>query len=216
MSLRVGQLVHHADDPVVGSRQPGRQLLCAGTMGILIQRVVPAAGAFWLCRGSVFRRSAGYRGWKQKKVWSMTDLAHRDTTSLFPDLFAWLEGPFVSPRPVAAQPMRMEEHVADGRYVVRAELPGVDPDKDIEVTVAKGILTVRAERREQMQGQHRSEFRYGTFTRHIALPVNADAHDMKATCHWGILEVSVGLHPADEDAAGRRIPVRSAGHDQPA
>jgi len=146
----------------------------------------------------------------------MTDLAHMDTASLFPDLFAWFEGPFVPPRQVAAQAMRMEEHVADGRYVVRAELPGVDPDKDIEVTVTKGILTVRAERHEQMQGQHRSEFRYGTFTRHIALPVNADAHDMTATYHWGILEVSVGLHPAGEDTAGRRIPVHSAGNDHPA
>jgi HSP20 family protein len=67
-----------------------------------------------------------------------------------------------------------------------------------------------------MQGQHRSEFRYGTFTRHIALPVNADVHDMKATYHRSILEVIVGPHPADKDTAGQRIPVRSAGHDSPA
>jgi HSP20 family protein len=32
--------------------------------------------------------------------------------------------------------MRMEEYVASGRYVVRAELPGVDPAKDMEVSVA--------------------------------------------------------------------------------
>jgi len=146
----------------------------------------------------------------------MTDLAHRETTGFAPDIFAWLEGPFGSPRPVAAQTMRMEEYIADGRYVVRAELPGVDPEKDIEVTVAKGILTVRAERREHMEVQHRSEFRYGTFIRHIALPVSADPNDIKATCHWGILEVSVGLRPADEHPAGRRIPVHSTGHGQPA
>jgi HSP20 family molecular chaperone IbpA len=75
--------------------------------------------------------------------------------------------------------------------------------------VAKGILTIRAERREEMQGQHRSEFRYGTFIRHIALPVTADANDIKATCHWGILDVSIGLHDTDEDKAGRRIPVQT-------
>jgi HSP20 family molecular chaperone IbpA len=103
----------------------------------------------------------------------------------------------------------MEEHVAGGRYVVRAELPGVDPAKDIEVLVAKRILTVRAERHEDMRGQHRSEFRYGTFIRHIALPVTADAHDIRATCHWGILEVSIGLHGEDEDRAGRRIPIQT-------
>jgi HSP20 family molecular chaperone IbpA len=139
----------------------------------------------------------------------MTDLAHREKAGSPPDIFAWLEGPFVSPRPVAAQPMRMEEHVAGGRYVVRAELPGVDPAKDMEVSVAKGILTVRAERHEAMRGQHRSEFRYGTFARHIALPVTADATDIKATYHWGILEISIGLHDADQDKAGRRIPVHT-------
>ena len=80
----------------------------------------------------------------------------------------------------------------------------------MEVSVAKGILTIRAERHEEMQGQHRSEFRYGTFTRHIALPVTADATDIKATCHWGILEVSIGLRDADEDTTGRRIPVQAA------
>jgi len=139
----------------------------------------------------------------------MTGLAHREHAGVPPDIFAWLDGPFLAPRPVAAQPMRMEEHMADGRYVVQAELPGVDPAKEMEVTVAKGILTIRAERHEDMQGQHRSEFRYGTFTRHIPLPVTADATDIKATCHWGILEASIGLHDADKDKAGRRIPVHA-------
>jgi HSP20 family molecular chaperone IbpA len=146
----------------------------------------------------------------EEGVWSMTALAHRVNADFPPDIFAWLEGPFVSPRPVAAQAMRMEEHVAGGRYVVRAELPGIDPAKDMEVSVSKGILTVRAERHEEMRGQHRSEFRYGTFTRHIALPVSADADDVKATCHWGVLEVSIGLRDAGEDEAGRRIPVQTA------
>ena len=139
----------------------------------------------------------------------MTGLAHRENPGFAPDIFAWLDGPLVSPRPVATQTMRMEEQVTGGRYVVRAELPGVDPAKDIEVSVAKGILTIRAERHEEMQGQHRSEFRYGMFTRHIALPVTADATDIKATYRWGILEVSIGLHDTDKDQAGRRIPVQT-------
>ena len=139
----------------------------------------------------------------------MTVLAHKENAGFPSDIFAWLDGPFLAPRPVAAQAMRMEEHIAHGRYVVQAELPGVDPAQDMEVSVAKGILTVRAERHEDTQGQHRSEFRYGTFTRHIALPVTADATDIKATCHWGILEISIGLHDTGEDKAGRRIPVQA-------
>jgi HSP20 family protein len=140
----------------------------------------------------------------------MTNLAHNGTAGFGPDIFTWLGGPFISPRPGPAQAMRMEEHVAKGRYVVRAELPGVNPAKDMEVSVAKGILTIRAERHEEMQGQHRSEFRYGTFIRHIALPVTADADDIKAAYHWGILEVSIGLHGEDDGSAGRRIPVQTA------
>ena len=139
----------------------------------------------------------------------MTDPAHREYGSFPPDLFTWLEGPFVAARPVAAQAIRMEESVANGRYVVRAELPGVDPAKDMEVSVAKGILTIRAERREDLHAQHRSEFRYGTFTRHLPLPVTADANDIKASCHWGILQVSIGLHDADEGSTGRRIPIQT-------
>lgn len=139
----------------------------------------------------------------------MTGLAHKENAGIPPDIFTWLEGPFLAPRPVAAQPMRMEEHIANGRYVVQAELPGVDPAKDMEVSVARGILTIRAERHEKNQGQHRSEFRYGMFTRHIALPVTADANDIKATYHWGILEVSIGLHDAGQDKTGRRIPVQA-------
>ena len=44
----------------------------------------------------------------------MTGLAHRENAGFAPDIFAWLDGPFVSPRPVAAQTMRMEEHAAAG------------------------------------------------------------------------------------------------------
>ena len=139
----------------------------------------------------------------------MTVLAHGENAGFPADIFAWLDGPFLAPRPVAAQARRMEEHIANGRYVVREELPGVDPVKDMEITVAKGILTIRAERHEEVQGQHRSEFRYGMFTRHIALPVAADATDIKATYHWGIVEVSIGLHHAADDKAGRRIPVQA-------
>ena len=44
-------------------------------------------------------------------------------------------------------PMRLEEFVDDGHLVVRAELPGIDPDKDIHVVVDEGLLTITGERR---------------------------------------------------------------------
>ena len=130
----------------------------------------------------------------------MTGLAHRQNAGFAPDIFAWLEGPFVSPRPVAAQTMPMEEHMADGRYVVRAELPGVDPAKDMEVSVAKGILTIRAERREDLHAQHRSEFRYGAYARQLRLPPDAKESDVHASYKDGILEIRVPLDQKQAEA----------------
>ena len=57
--------------------------------------------------------------------------------------------------------MRLEDELKDGHYVVRAEMPGVDPAKDIDVTVRNGQLTIKAERTEKQDFDGRSEFSYG-------------------------------------------------------
>ncbi len=145
----------------------------------------------------------------------MSALTRRDSRG-FSDLFEWLESPYALLRPFAGQTMRTEEGVEDGRYVVRAEMPGIDPEKHAEVTVSKGILTIHAERQEDTESKHRSEFRYGSFTRHVALPASADEKDIEASYDKGILEVSVGLKAKDDsDDAGRRVPVRTVQHIKP-
>ena len=105
-------------------------------------------------------------------------------------------------------PIRIEDFVAEGRYVVRAELPGVDPGKDVEVDVRGGSLTIRAERGEETKVRHRSEFRYGSFERTVPLPRGGNEDDVKASYKNGVLEVSVGLGEAKP--AARRIPGQSA------
>ena len=123
-----------------------------------------------------------------------------------PGLPDWLESPLAMLRPFAAQPIRVEDYLDDGCYVVRAELPGVDPEQQLQVTVASGVLTIRAERQEKHEGKYRSEFRYGRFSRHLPLPAAADENDITATYHDGILEVRVGLRQ-HESAPARQIPV---------
>ena len=99
--------------------------------------------------------------------------------------------------------MHLEEFREDGTLVVRAELPGVDPDRDVEITVAEGTLCIRAERSAHHEqrgdgGFYRSEFRYGQFTRTLALPTGVTAGDVTASYTDGILEVHVPLEEGVE------------------
>jgi HSP20 family protein len=150
-----------------------------------------------------------------EKAKLMSALTRKDGWGLS-DLLELFEPPYPLLRPFAGQTMRVEEGVEDGRYVVRAELPGIDPEKQAEVTLSKGILTIHAERPEGIDGKHRSEFRYGSFTRHVALPASADEADIEASYDHGIIEVSVGLKAKDEAGhSGRRIPVRLVQHIKP-
>jgi HSP20 family protein len=129
--------------------------------------------------------------------------------AIFPDLAAWLESPWTGPPPfLTGQVFRLEEAIRDNRYVIRAELPGLDPENDIEVTVDGRILTIRAERRQQDNGAYRSEFRYGSLARTVRLPAGVDAADITARYDNGVLEV--GIPAREVSAKGTRIPVEDA------
>ena len=117
----------------------------------------------------------------------MSTLLRRDPRAMFPDLVEWFEEPFLTLRPYLGQPIRVEDYVEDDHYTVRAELAGIDPAKDVEVTVGAGYLTIRAERHDKTEGKHRTEFRYGSFSRTIGLPANADEDAVTATYRDGIL-----------------------------
>jgi len=91
--------------------------------------------------------------------------------------------------------MRVEETRDDGFVVVKAELPGIDPDKDIDVWVADGMLHISAKREEREEfkdkGVVRSEFHYGEFSRTLPMPTGIDQGSVKASYKDGILEVRV-------------------------
>jgi HSP20 family protein len=121
------------------------------------------------------------------------------------NLFRWPESFF---GPLREVPMRIEEFLEDGTMVVRAELPGVDPDKDVEIYVTEGMLHIRAERQQESQveekGSYRSEMHYGIYSRTIPLPEGASEKDVAATYKDGILEVRL---PVGAQAKRQRIPV---------
>jgi HSP20 family protein len=127
--------------------------------------------------------------------------------TVFPDLVDWFEEPLLALRPYLAQPIRVEQYAEDSRYLVKAELPGIDPSTDVEVTVGSGCLRIHAERSDKFEGKHRSEFRYGSFTRSLTLPANAVEDDVTASYQAGILTVSIGLKGEREVA--RKIEVKA-------
>jgi HSP20 family protein len=112
----------------------------------------------------------------------------------------------VTLRPYLDQPIRIEDYIEDGHYVVRAEIAGIDPEKELEVTAGADFLSIRAERSSQVEGKHRSEFRYGAFSRAIALPPGADVGDVTASYADGILTVKVAIKNEQEQAV-KSIPV---------
>ena len=94
--------------------------------------------------------------------------------------------------------------VGDDKLIVRAELPGIDPDRDVDVDIRDHSLRIRAERRQEerkeVRGGYRSEFHYGTFTRTIPLAAAASEKDVKASYRNGILEVRVPIDQTEAQA----------------
>ncbi len=144
-----------------------------------------------------------------------TPEVRRERRSL-PDLLDWAENLPESltwtnwPAPAGMRGIRVEEFLdEDGSFVARAELPGMDPDKDIDLEIDNGMLVIRAERREEKRERGRTEFRYGKFTRRLALPEGADESEVSARYTDGILEVRMPVSEKRPEA--RAIPVQRTG-----
>ena len=103
----------------------------------------------------------------------------------------------------AADMIHVEEYREDGTLVVRADLPGIDPDKDVELTVAGGMLHIEAQRRQEEKregkGFLRREVRYGSFSRSLPLPEGVIEADITATYKDGVLEIRIP-EPTREEA----------------
>ncbi|WP_448625815.1 Hsp20/alpha crystallin family protein [Geodermatophilus sp. URMC 64] len=91
--------------------------------------------------------------------------------------------------------IRVDEYRDDDTLVVRAELPGIDPDRDVEITAGDGMLRISAERRAEERSADRQysrrELRYGTLTRSLPIPDGARESDIEASYKDGILEVRI-------------------------
>ena len=93
--------------------------------------------------------------------------------------------------------IRVEEYEDDNHLIVRAEIPGVNPEEDIEISLTEGMLRIMVQRKKESRHEgkrhYRSEFQYGSFVRTIALPAGATDQDVKAKYTDGVLEVKIPL-----------------------
>lgn len=106
--------------------------------------------------------------------------------------------------------LKMEEYREGDALVLRTEIPGIDPEKDVEITVGEGVLRVSAHRevKEEQKNKrgYRSEFRYGELSRTMDLPDGVTSQDITASYKDGILEVRVPIPPEKEPEV-KKIPV---------
>jgi HSP20 family protein len=108
--------------------------------------------------------------------------------------------------------IRVDEYREGDQLVIRAELPGIDPDKDVELTVSDNTLHISAERKEEEtteeKGYVRREIRSGSFGRSLPLPHGVSEEDIKARYSDGILEIRIPV-PGTEPA--KKIPISKTG-----
>ena len=95
------------------------------------------------------------------------------------------------------------------RFVLHADIPGVSAD-DIEVSMEKGILTVKGERKhestESAEGYKRLERSHGVFIRRFSLPDSVDSENISASSQDGVLEVVL---PKQAPQQPRKIEVKA-------
>ena len=138
--------------------------------------------------------------------WTVVNRLHQSLDQFFNEA---LSSPEASSSPSVAWVPRVDIHEEKDRFVVLADVPGVEP-KDIDITAENGVLTVRgerrAEKRETDNGYERVERVTGAFLRRFTLPEGANTESIKAKQTNGVLEVTIPKTPAVQP---RRISIDS-------
>jgi HSP20 family protein len=124
------------------------------------------------------------------------------TLKWFDEMFRDLDG---------HQMMKIEEVTEGDEFVVRAELPDIDPNTDLDVEVTDGVLTISATRTEKKEQKdrhvRRSEFRYGSFVRSLPVPKGVDEATITATYAEGVLEVRVPASGETTKSSSHKVKV---------
>lgn len=134
-------------------------------------------------------------------TWYPFETMRREFDRMFEDMDFWHPrfarsmfdfAPFGRIAAGSALPVDIAEK--DGEYEITAELPGID-EKDIDVSVANGGLTIKAEKRQEREEKKKgyvvSERHYGAFERQFGLPPSVDVDKISANFRNGVLKVTL-------------------------
>ena len=116
---------------------------------------------------------------------------HREMNRLFDDVFRGFDLTPVGMSRMASWPhVEVIENDKDVR--VSAELPGLE-DKDVEVLMGEGVLTIRGEKKSEVEDKERafSERTYGRFERRIPLAWEVEEGKVEASFKNGLLTVTM-------------------------
>jgi len=132
---------------------------------------------------------------------------HREVNRLFDDVFRGFGAPAMAGFDRSVGWPHLELGEDDKQIRVTVELPGLD-QKDVEITVEDGVMTLRGEKRSEVEDRDRgySERSYGRFERRIGLPRGIDRDRADATFKNGVLTVTLPKTEAANENV-RRIPV---------
>ena len=129
---------------------------------------------------------------------------HREMNRLFDDFFHDFDAPMARLGWSSTWP-RVELADSAQEVTVTAELPGMD-EKDIELTLQDGTLTLKGEKKTEATDTRYSERWQGRFERSLHLGADIDPQKVTATVKNGVLTVVIAKKPEAERTA-KRIPI---------
>ncbi len=137
---------------------------------------------------------------------------HREMNRLFDDMFRGFDDSRFFGAHGGWPSLDVEE--TEREYRVTAELPGLE-ERDVEVLLQDGLLTVRGEKKIESENRHRthSERFYGRFERQISLDRDVDENAVSATFKNGVLTVMVPKNAQAMERA-KRIPINAGGKSE--
>lgn len=105
----------------------------------------------------------------------------------------------------------VESYVDGNTFIIKADLPGVDP-KEVEVVTAGNLLTIKVERKAAQEHKgnnyYHQEVHHGTYQRTLTLPEGVNTDEVHARYANGVLEISL---PAPAAMAMKKIPIAIEG-----